>query len=233
MSQRQVILSFNQVSYSYDNSLPIFKKISFDVKQGEMILILGLSGTGKSTLLKCANRLVDISEGIIYYNGQDINKLSPLLLRQEVSYLPQIPFLIEGTVKENLLLSFHCQPQTDNIDEQLHHVLSEVGLTPDYLLTLSQKLSVGEKQRVALARTLLNQFKILLLDEPNSALDQINSQIMIQTLQRIKSQKGVTMIIVTHQLNFAKELGGRYLVLEKDQMKEVSKPDFAFTHDWE
>ncbi|GMT49370.1 MAG: glycine/betaine ABC transporter ATP-binding protein [bacterium] len=223
------ILEFQNISFQYPQQDRIFQNVSFTVSQGEVVVILGLSGSGKSTILKLANRLIELSEGEILYNGQDIKSLSPLLLRKNLGYLSQIPYLIEGNVRDNLLLPFSPKGKSDDMDHQISPILAEVGLNDSYLDRPSKDLSVGEKQRVALARTLLNRSKVLLLDEPNSSLDEENSRILIKCLKRIIDQDGITIVMVTHQLDFARSLGGRYLLLTHGTMKEIDDPKKAFT----
>ncbi len=223
------ILEFKDISFQYPQQNMIFQNVSFTVSPGEVIVILGLSGSGKSTILKLTNRLIELSEGEILYNGRDIKSLSPLLLRKELGYLPQIPYLIEGKVRDNLLLPFSDQGNNDDLDHQISPILAEVGLNNSYLDRPSKDLSVGEKQRVALARTLLNRSKILLLDEPNSSLDEENSRVLIKCLKRIIDQDGITIVMVTHQLDFARSLGGRYLLLTDGTLKEIDDPKKAFT----
>ncbi|HEO65427.1 MAG TPA: ABC transporter ATP-binding protein [Spirochaetes bacterium] len=223
------ILEFQNISFQYPQRDRIFQHVSFTVSQGEVIVILGLSGSGKSTILKLTNRLIELSEGTIHYNGRDIKSLSPLLLRKELGYLPQTPHLIEGNVRDNLLLPFDHKVESSELNHKISHILTEVGLRDSYLDRSSQDLSVGEKQRVALARTLLNQSKVLLLDEPNSSLDEENSRILIKCLKRIIDEDGITIVMVTHQLDFARTLGGRYLLLKNETIEEIDDPKKAFT----
>ncbi len=223
------ILEFQNISFQYPQQDRIFRNVSFTVSIGEIIVILGLSGSGKSTILKLTNRLIELSEGEILYDGRDIKSISPLLLRKELGYLPQTPHLIEGSVRDNLFLPFVHKGKSNELDHQMTPILTEVGLNDGYLDRPSKELSVGEKQRVALARTLLNQSKVLLLDEPNSALDEENSRILIRCLKRIVDQEGITIIVVTHQLDFAKSLGGRYLLLKHGAVEEIDDPKKAFT----
>ncbi len=228
MNDDNVNLEFCEVSFQYNKKEMLHDKLSFQIKKNEIVSILGPSGTGKSTLLKLANRLLEISSGCIRYLGKDIKEISPLKLRKELGYLPQVPYLIEGTVRDNLLLAFSQKELPVNLDEIISKAMLEVGLQEKYISKPSHELSVGEKQRVALARTILNQSKILLLDEPNSALDQDNSQILVKTLKNLVKEKEISIIIVTHQLDFAKQMSGRYLVLRNAEITEVNDPDMAF-----
>ncbi|MDH4127557.1 MAG: ATP-binding cassette domain-containing protein [Spirochaetota bacterium] len=222
------ILEYSDVSFSYNNTSNALDKISFSLKKAEIIIILGSSGSGKSTLLKITNRLIELTSGCVRYNNQDIKEISPLLLRKEIAYLPQTPYLIEGSVNDNLLLSFQNKEDHNLANNKIMKTLNEVGLNEKYLTRSSHELSVGEKQRVALARTLLNHSKILLLDEPNSALDEENSNILIQTLKQIVERERISMIIVTHQLDFANNLGNRFFNLKNGKINEINNPKSAF-----
>ena len=226
--ENNIILEYLKVSYGYREEEVIFNDISFQIGNQEVVVIIGSSGRGKSTLLKLANRLIDPVSGEIQYCGRDVKSLNPLQLRKEIGYIPQIPYLIEGSVKDNLLLPFDQKEIPENIDEIFYQKLKEVGLSHESLSRPYEKLSVGEKQRVALARSLLNNSKLLLLDEPTSALDEENTLLLINSLKRVVEEELVSLLIVTHQLDFAKRIGDRYLYLDGKGLREVDDPRNAF-----
>ncbi|MDH5680204.1 MAG: ABC transporter ATP-binding protein [Spirochaetota bacterium] len=228
MNQEYPILKLTNVSFRYDNQPELLSNISFSTAKHQISIIVGPSGTGKSTLLKLCNRLIDCSEGDIHYNGLSIYQQSPLQIRKKIGYLPQIPYLTDDKVRDNILISFQQKDISDNNSRDIIRLLREVGLSEEYLERSSLELSVGEKQRIAIVRTLMNNSKILLLDEPNSALDEDNSVILIRCLKRLVLQEGVSLIVVTHNLDFARKLGGRFLLLKGGSLVEVNDPSESF-----
>jgi len=228
MSQTNPKLELINVSFRFTNQPDLLSNISFSTENHPVNIIVGPSGTGKSTLLKLCNRLIDCSEGDIRYNGISIYQQSPLLIRKEIGYLPQIPCLTEGNVRANILLPFQQKAISDISIDSINRLLRDVGLSEEYLNRDTMELSVGEKQRIVIVRTLLNDSKILLLDEPNSALDEDNSTILIRCLRGVVHQKGVSLIVVTHNLDFARKLGGRYLLLKSGTLIEVNNPSDHF-----
>jgi putative ABC transport system ATP-binding protein len=190
------ILRAENIFRSVDNGngvKNIISDFSFDFNKGGIYSILGPSGAGKSSLLRLFNRLDEITDGRIFFNKKDIRELSPCRLRREIGYLFQTPYMFPETVKENFLYV-----DTSLSDDSIISMLSEVNLGPDYLQTNVEVLSIGERQRIALARLLVLQPKILLLDEPTSALDEKNAALVIELVNKMISQNGMTAIVVTH-----------------------------------
>ncbi|MCF6149550.1 MAG: ABC transporter ATP-binding protein [Candidatus Kuenenia sp.] len=231
MYNEQPLLEFRDVSFRYNNGEDVLHKLSLAVREKESVVILGQSGYGKSTLLKLGSRLLEASDGTILYKGINIHAISPLVLRKEIAYLSQTPCLLEGSVESNLLLPFRKNEFPHDLRERISNILMLVGLNESFLLRRSHELSVGEKQRIALARTLINRPSVLLLDEPNTALDEENIRILIHSLKHIIQRDAISMLVVTHQLDFAKKLGNRFLVLKKGRVKEIECPESAFAKD--
>lgn len=228
MDKTKPILEYSNITFQYNSETIIYNRLSFEVQEEEIVVLIGKSGTGKSTLLKLTNRLLELTQGDIFYKGKNIKDISPLQLRKQIGFLPQSPHLIEGTVKDNLLLPYPKKEQSKDLDALFINNLKKVGLSEKYLNKPSNELSIGEMQRVTLVRTLLNNSNVVLLDEPNSALDEENSQLLVQSLKRIVEEKKVTLLIVTHQLQFARQLHGRYLVLNDGNVEEVEDPKDGF-----
>lgn len=228
MYNEHPLLEFRNVSFGYNHDENILHKLSLTAWEKEIVVILGQSGYGKSTLLKLGNRLLEASDGTILYKGTDIHTISPLVLRKEIAYLSQIPCLLEGTVESNLLLPFRKNELPHDMKNQIIAMLHLTGLNESFLQRPSHELSVGEKQRIALARTLINRPSVLLLDEPTTALDEENARILIHSLKQIIRENAISMLVVTHQLDFAKRLGNRFLVLENGRVKEIERPELAF-----
>jgi putative ABC transport system ATP-binding protein len=168
--------------------------------------IVGPSGAGKSSLLRCLNRLEQPSGGSVSLDGTDISTLSPTLLRRRVGMIFQTPALFEGGVRANLSYGL-----TEVSEEKLSAALASAGLDADFLERDSRALSVGQAQRVCIARALVREPEILLMDEPTSALDR-DAVVRIERLIATLNESGLTIILVTHDLEQARRVA-RYAVL--------------------
>ena len=167
------------------------------IKKCKVTCIIGESGSGKSTLLRLLNKLISCDSGEILYNDQPLNTIDSIELRRNVVMLPQLPAIFPGTVRDNLLigLNFAEKPTVD--DAKLHQVLNRVHLSKK-LNDDSDKLSGGEKQRLALGRLILLDPEVFLLDEPSSALDEETERIIIEKLVAYTKETNKTLIMVTH-----------------------------------
>ena len=179
--------------------------------------IVGPSGVGKSTLLRLLNRLADPSAGTVRYRGRDLREHDVLALRREVGLVPQLPALLEGTVADNVLYG----PRLAKQDADVAGSLRLAGLDPAFEPRRADALSVGEQQRVMLARTLALQPSVLLLDEPTSALDDTTKAAIEATLRNLRERLGLSFVLVTHDLDQAARLADRVLVLEPGALSEV------------
>jgi putative ABC transport system ATP-binding protein len=179
--------------------------------------IVGPSGVGKSTLLRLLNRLADPSAGTVRYRGRDLREHDVLTLRREVGLVPQLPALLEGTVADNVLYG----PQLAKRGADVAGSLRLAGLDPAFEDRRADALSVGEQQRVMLARTLALQPSVLLLDEPTSALDDTTKAAIEATLRDLRERLGLSFVLVTHDLDQAARLADRALVLEPGALSEA------------
>jgi putative ABC transport system ATP-binding protein len=167
--------------------------------------IVGPSGSGKSTLLRLLNRLADPDAGAISYRGTPLSGYDPLALRREVSLVPQLPSLLEGTVESNLRYAAGLAgKQLDSA-----RCLGHAGLDPGFAERDVGKLSVGEQQRTMLARALAQDPRVLLLDEPTSALDHDARDAIEATLARLERDLDISLILVTHDPEQARRLAER------------------------
>jgi putative ABC transport system ATP-binding protein len=164
--------------------------------------IAGPSGSGKSTLLRLLNRLADPDAGRVLYEGRDVRERDPLALRREVSLVPQLPALIEGSVHENIAYG----PRLAGRSFDTRSCLELAGLEPAFEDRDASKLSVGEQQRVMLARALALEPRVLLLDEPTSALDEKARDAVEATLQRLRVRTAISLVLVTHDTEQARRL---------------------------
>jgi putative ABC transport system ATP-binding protein len=173
--------------------------------------VVGPSGIGKSTLLRLLNRLADPAAGIVRYRGRDVRELDVLALRREVALVPQLPALLEGTVTDNLLYA----PRLAGIPADVPASLRLAGLDPGFASRPAERLSVGEAQRVMLARALAMRPSVLLLDEPTAALDESTKAAIESTLRDLRADAGLSLVLVTHDLAQAERLTDRVLTLDR------------------
>lgn len=198
----QVALTLNEVTFSYpQQSAPALKDISLQVAAGEHIAILGRTGCGKSTLLQLLTRAWDPANGQIQLNGQPLSVLSETTLRQAMSVVPQRVHLFSATLRDNLLLA---APQVS--DARLAEILARVGLEKlledsgldSWLGEGGRQLSGGELRRLAIARALLHDAPLMLLDEPTEGLDATTESQILDLLSEVMRDK--TVLMVTHRL---------------------------------
>lgn len=180
--------------------------------------IVGPSGVGKSTLLRLLNRLAEPTAGMVRYRGRDLRRLDVLALRREVGLVPQLPALLEGTAADNVAYGPRLAKRTVDIDGSLRLA----GLDPAFRTRRADELSVGEQQRVMLARALALGPSVLLLDEPTSALDESSKTAIEATLRDLRDRLGLSFVLVTHDLHQAARLTDRVLVLEPSALRETT-----------
>lgn len=207
----------------------LLRGVSLTARAGEITAVIGPSGGGKSTLIRLMNRLADPGSGTVYLENRDIRSMDPLELRRLVALVPQKPYLFEGTVLDNLQRPFLYRQQLPPSAEsdEVRQALSLARLDQALLLREARTLSGGEQQRVALARALLTTPKVLLLDEPTSAVDRRTADGLAATLQEICRSRGLTLVMVTHDLRLTQRIadycyyldGGR--ILEQGRAEEM------------
>lgn len=190
----------------------ILSSISLEIPAGSIFILIGPSGSGKSSLLRLLNRLDAPTSGRILYKGQPIESYPVQELRKEVGMLFQHPVMINGTVRDNIALGHKLQKK-DLPEEKVLELIERVGLEKDLIDKDASVLSGGQKQRVALARTLANDPKVLLLDEPTSALDP-GAVVQVRETLIQQAKRGITLVWVTHDMDVASDVatGGALLV---------------------
>src|SRR5712691_9484936 len=211
-----------------DPAPSILDDVSFTVERGRALTLMGPSGSGKSSLLRCLNRLVESTSGTVRFDGRDTRSFDPRELRRRVALVMQTPVLFEGTVRDNLRVRPADAPG-DFSEERLRMTLTEVGLEPDLLDRDAAMLSGGEKQRVTIARALLRDPQALLLDEPTSALDPPNAHLVVETISRLRELRQLTIVAVTHQPELVRRLGGALLFLVRGRVEAYERLDGGVT----
>lgn len=216
-----------KIRSSNGHQVGVLKNISLSLQQGRLSVFVGPSGGGKSTLLRLLNRLDDPTSGDIVYRGKPMNSISPVALRREISMVMQKPVMFEGTVQENVLKAFALRkealPGADSA--LLEQTLQQCGLSLSLINRDAQSLSVGQQQRVSLARTLITGPEILLLDEPTSALDRPTGDLLAATLLNICRKRGLTIIMATHDLRLAEQIADHLVFIAQGKLVEQGKPD--------
>ena len=210
------MLKIENISKKYGKSL-ILNNISFQLKQGEILTILGKSGIGKSTLLKCICGLEKVDAGEILLNGQDINTINPKELHQKIGIVFQDFNLFEHlTVLENLTLGLVKIKKMNLMEaqEKAEKLLKKFDLI-EKKYNYPDELSGGQKQRVAIIRTILMSPKVVLLDEPTSSLDKATKEEIISLIKEM-SKDGLSIIIVTHEEELIKKLKTKVICLQRD-----------------
>lgn len=184
------------------------------IKEKIITCILGESGSGKTTLLKQLNNLLSPSKGEIYYRDIDINDLNPIDLRRQILMLGQTPVTFEGTIKDNFNIALDFSDKINVDDNTLKKYLEIANLDKklDYDAT---KMSGGEKQRLALARVLLLDGEVLLLDEPSSSLDEYTERFVIEKIVNYAKENNKSVIMVTHSSDIAKKYGDEIIKLNR------------------
>ncbi|EAT99225.1 amino acid ABC transporter ATP-binding protein [Campylobacter concisus] len=226
------MIEIKNLNKSYGD-LCVLNDISVDIKKGEVIAIIGPSGGGKSTFLRCINRLEEPDSGHIKINGEDIlNKKSDInKIRQKVSMVFQhFNLFANKNVLQNLTLAPIKAGILDkeSAERRADELLKSVGLS-DKKFAYPHKLSGGQKQRIAIARSLAMEPEVILFDEPTSALD---PEMIGEVLDIMKdvAAKGITMLVVTHEMGFARNVANRIFFMDKGKIAVDDTPKNVFTN---
>lgn len=192
----------------------VLEDITLTVNRHEVLVVIGPSGSGKSSLLRCINRLTALDSGTILVDGKDFRDLPILELRKKIGMVFQKSASFEGTVAENI--AFGPQLQGTHLSkEQILNLMQQAALEPDLINRDAKTLSGGQEQRLAIARALANQPDVLLLDEPTSALDPIATHRIEEILLKLRDESGLTLIWVSHSIEQARRVADRVLFLQE------------------
>jgi ABC-type methionine transport system ATPase subunit len=211
------LFELKDVSFHVDDK-DILAGITLNLHQGDFLAVLGASGAGKSTLLRMFNLLASPTSGNIYYRGQSL-EVDVRTIRQNVGYLFQKPAIFNGSIKMNLLLAGRWDVNIANtLDHELKEILDQVELFDMPLGRNARDLSGGEQQRLALARVLLNNPQVLLLDEPTSSLDPKLSRAIMDLIKKLQAELNLTVIAVSHNHELMRRYASRVVLLHQGQI---------------
>jgi len=212
------------LSKAVENKLPavILKDICLTANSSQITAVIGPSGGGKSSLIRLINRMSEPTSGSIYLDGTDIFSINPIDLRRQVAMVLQKPFMFEGSVKSNLLLPFSYSNSKFNSDKQysIERTMELTRLSPALLERNARSLSLGEQQRVNIARALITNPRAMLLDEPTSALDRPTADGLAATVKEICQNSMLAVILVTHDLRLAERVADYIYFLDSGVIKE-------------
>lgn len=226
------IIEINNLKKSF-GQLDVLKNIDFHVDQGEVITIIGSSGSGKSTLLRCINLLETPDAGEICYHGQDILK-GEININEHRTHVGMVfqnfNLFNNKNVLENCMIGQIkvLKRNKEEAKKKALYYLEKVGMK-EFAHAGSTQLSGGQKQRVAIARALCMEPEVLLFDEPTSALDPEMVGGILDVMKQL-AQEGLTMIVVTHEMAFAKDVSTRVIFMDQGVIAEEGTPDQIFNH---
>ena len=222
---QEAILEFRNVSKIYNNVTKALTDISFSVNEGEFVSIIGPSGSGKSTILRCINRLVDATQGTIMFDGHDVNNADKNEIRQVrkkagmvfqhynlVNRLSVIENVLHGRLGHKSTLSGVVRYYTEQEKEKAFHILSLLGLA-EQVYKRCDELSGGQKQRVGIARSIMQEPRLILCDEPIASLDPSSSKVIMDHLSDINKTMKITCILNLHQVDVALKYSKRIIGL--------------------
>jgi phosphonate transport system ATP-binding protein len=231
------ILEFRNVSKIYNNATKALTDISFSVDEGEFVSIIGPSGSGKSTILRCINRLVDATQGEIIFDGHDINKADKKEIRQVrkktgmifqhynlVDRLSVIENALHGRLSHKRTLTGAVGYYTEQEKETAFQILAKLGLT-EQAYKRCDELSGGQKQRVGIARSLMQEPKLILCDEPIASLDPSASKVIMDHLSAINKNMNITCIFNLHQVDVAMKYSKRIVGITLGKIVYDGPPD--------
>ena len=216
----------------YFGDLHVLKDVNLEVKEGEKLVIIGPSGSGKSTTVRCMNFLEEPSSGHVFIDGKEMTaKNKTRLVRETTSMVfQQFNLYPHMTVLRNLTLAptkLHHKSRKE-AEELAYHYLDIVGLR-DKANVYPTTLSGGQQQRIAIARALCAQTRIILFDEPTSALDPETIQEVLDVMIKL-AKENITMVVVTHEMGFARQVADRIVFMADGQIVEEGTPEHFFTN---
>lgn len=215
------MVEIKDITFAYNkNSRYILEDVGFDIENSQCIAILGNNGAGKSTLLKCIDRICPAEEGVVMVDSDNVYSMSKNIMAQNIAYVPQNSTSVNMTVFDSILLGRKPYIKWDATTEDreiVFDVIEKMHLE-DFTLRTVSELSGGEAQKVMLARALVQEPKLLLLDEPTSNLDPRNQHEVLRIVKRIAKEHNISVAIIIHDLNLAIRYCDRFVFLKDSQV---------------
>ncbi|WP_311480579.1 ABC transporter ATP-binding protein [uncultured Anaerococcus sp.] len=215
------MLEVNNLCFSYKDDREILNNISFKLDDGDFLAILGNNGAGKSTLLKCLNKILKVKNGSVILNGEDLMKMKIFEIAQKVALVEQKLPNIEISVKDMVMLGRkpHMKWKLTQEDHKIvQDAMDRIGIPSQMYSNYTANISGGECQKVVLARSIAQDPKLLLLDEPTSNLDIKNQYIVLDLVREIIREKNIIGIVVIHDINLAMKYCNKFLLLKGAQV---------------
>lgn len=222
------VIQFNQVSKSYEGGTKAVDSLHLEIKKGEFFVLIGPSGCGKTTTMKMINRLIETTEGLILIDGKDIQEYNINELRWDIGYvLQQIALFPHMTIAENIAVVPEMRKWSkEKIKARVDELLQMVGLDPDvYRDRMPDELSGGQKQRIGVVRALAANPKIVLMDEPFSALDPLSREQLQKDIVQLQKKIQKTIVFVTHDMQEALSLGDRICIMKEGKIVQLDTPE--------
>ncbi|MGS0471237.1 ABC transporter ATP-binding protein [Bacillus pretiosus] len=222
------MIQFNHVSKAYEDGMKAVDSLHLEIKKGEFFVLIGPSGCGKTTTMKMINRLIETTEGSILIDGKDIQQYNINELRWNIGYvLQQIALFPHMTIAENIAVVLEMRKWSkEKIKARVDELLQMVGLDPDvYRDRMPDELSGGQKQRVGVVRALAANPKIVLMDEPFSALDPLSREQLQKDIVQLQKKIQKTIVFVTHDMQEALSLGDRICIMKEGKVVQLDTPE--------
>lgn len=222
------VIQFNHVSKAYEDGTKAVDSLHLEIKKGEFFVLIGPSGCGKTTTMKMINRLIETTEGSILIDGKDIQQYNINELRWDIGYvLQQIALFPHMTIAENIAVVPEMRKWSkEKIKARVDELLQMVGLDPDvYRDRMPDELSGGQKQRVGVVRALAANPKIVLMDEPFSALDPLSREQLQKDIVQLQKKIQKTIVFVTHDMQEALSLGDRICIMKDGKVVQLDTPE--------
>ncbi len=220
------MIKFTHVSKKFKDTT-VLKDISFEIEKGKLVVLIGLSGCGKTTTLKMINRLIKATSGTITINNEDIAKKDKIKLRRNIGYVIQQTGLFPHmTIRENIEIIAHAEKlPLDKIKNRTTQLMELVGLDESFLDRYPNELSGGQQQRVGVARAFALDPEIILMDEPFSALDPITRTSLQEELVSLQEKVKKTIVFVTHDMSEAIKIADKICIMDKGEIVQYDTPE--------
>lgn len=224
-------LKVNNVEFAY-NSVPVLENVSMELNRAEVLGIVGPNGTGKSTLIRCIDRILSPKKGKILLDEQNINKMTRMEIARKIGYVPQsMESVFPASVIDAVLMGRRPYLGWKSSKEDLDYVLEVLellGMT-DFAMRDVNEISGGQQQKVLIARALAQKADVLLLDEPTSNLDIRHQLEVMEIMKNIAKNRGISVIMALHDLNLASRYADRVIMMKEGKIFAIGNPASVFT----